>query len=360
MNELYIGLMSGTSIDGIDAALVDLSKPTPKLIASHYEKIPISLKQAIQALCHPGPDEINRMGEMDVLLGKQFATAVNTLLKKHNLNAKHIRAIGSHGQTIRHHPARHFTLQIGDPNVIAARTGITTVADFRRKDLALGGQGAPLVPAFHQAVFLKKNKNRIVLNMGGIANVTLFANGKILGFDTGPGNMLLDLWTEKHLQKPHDDQGTWAKQGVVHTKLLTKMLADTFFKMPAPKSTGREYFNAAWLDNFLIEKISAADVQATLTELTAKSIAAAIQSYVPRGEIFVCGGGAHNNFLMSRLQHSLPTFSVQTTTQLGIDPDWVEAMAFAWLAKQTLKKKSGNIPEVTGAKTAAILGGIYQ
>ena len=358
MNELYMGLMSGTSADGIDAALVDFNTLQPKLIATHYNEFTPKLRQTVLDICRPGHDEINRLGELDILLGKEFARAANTLLQHHHINPKHIRAIGSHGQTIRHHPQRQFTLQIGDPNIIAAETGITTVADFRRRDMAYGGQGAPLVPAFHQHIFSKKNTHRAVVNIGGIANITLLTSS-VLGFDTGPGNTLLDAWTEKHLQQRCDKNGAWAAQGILNPSLLKNLLDDPFFKLPPPKSTGREYFNLMWLEKYLPANLSAIDVQTTLVELTACSIISAIKNYLSTGEILICGGGIHNAFLLERLKTLADPLSVHSTEQAGINPDWVEAIAFAWLAKQTLDKKPGNLIAVTGAKQPTILGGVY-
>lgn len=360
MAELYIGLMSGTSVDGIDAVLVDFSRPQPQLVGTYYQEFASDLRQSILALCHPGEDEINRLGKLDVTLGKAFAHVVNTLLENHSIKPKAIRAIGSHGQTIRHHPYHQFTLQIGDPNIIAAHTGITTIADFRRRDLAYEGQGAPLVPAFHQMIFAKKNLNRIVLNLGGIANVTLlFGNEKILGFDTGPGNTLLDAWAEQHIHEPCDKNGEWAAQGKLCPDLLQQLLSDSFFQLPAPKSTGREYFNLSWLNSFLSKSYSPIDVQTTLVELTAKSIIDAVNRHMSEGEILICGGGVYNAFLVERIRQLAPSFWVDSTQKFGVDPDWVESMAFAWLAKQTLEGKTGNITAVTGAKKASILGGVY-
>lgn len=358
MNELYIGLMSGTSADGIDAALVDFNQPQPKLIAHHYIEYSSSLRKDILELCQPGPDEINRLGTLDVLLGKEFAAAAKILLEKNKLVPEQIRAIGSHGQTIRHHPQRQFTLQVGDPNIIAAETSITTVADFRRRDMAYGGQGAPLVPAFHQFIFADKNKNRAIINIGGIANVTLLSEC-VIGFDSGPGNTLLDAWTEKHLQQPYDKNGAWAAQGTVNQPLLINLLKDPFFKRNPPKSTGPDYFNLSWLEKFLSHQITPVDVQATLVEFTARSIVETIKKYLSTGEMFVCGGGIHNHLLLNRLQDLAQPLTVNSTITLGIDPDWVEAIAFAWLAKQTLEKKTGNLMTVTGARQATILGAVY-
>ncbi len=362
MSELYIGLMSGTSVDGINAVIVDFAEAQPALIAQHYEPYTNEFRQQILQLCHPGEDEVNRLGELDILIGKQFANATHVLLQQNNMTAQHIRAIGSHGQNVRHDPARHFTLQIGDPNVIAAETGITTIADFRRRDLAWGGQGAPLVPGFHQSVFATSKTNRVIVNIGGIANITLLPKDNTqptMGFDTGPGNTLLDAWAEKHLQKPYDDQGAFARLGTLQHELLTRLQNDAYFKLSPPKSTGREYFNLKWLAAFSPDSFEPADVQSTLVELTAQSILQAIQFYFSEAEIFVCGGGIHNIYLMQRLNALAQNFSLDSTEKLGIHPDWVEAMAFAWLAKQTLAGQPGNLTAVTGAKRASILGGVY-
>lgn len=368
MSHIYIGLMSGTSADGIDAALVDFSATTPRLIASHYTPYSAALRKQIIDLCQPGDNEIHRLGELDIQLANIFSDAVSNLLRESTTNPSSIAAIGSHGQTIRHSPGNkhRFTLQIGDPNTIAAQTGITTVADFRRKDIALGGQGAPLVPAFHRSLFASTKTNRAVVNIGGIANITLLpynAQDNILGFDTGPGNTLIDYWVHKHQNISHDKAGAWGKSGKVHQALLQQMLADPYFKLSPPKSTGREYFNHHWLDKQLSAvavELSAADVQSTLTELTATSIINDVKKNLPDGEILICGGGAHNTFLMSRLTAlAAPNFVVHTTEPFGVHPDWVEAIAFAWLAFQTMEKRAGNLPSVTGAKQAAILGGVY-
>lgn len=368
MHDFYIGLLSGTSADGIDAALVDFSQSQPKIIATHYSPYSPALREKILALCQKGDDEIQRLGELDIILGKEFAHAVNHLLKEQSLPPASIKAIGSHGQTIRHHPhnPHRFTMQIGDPNTIAVETGITTVADFRRKDIALGGQGAPLVPAFHQHVFSSDKINRVIVNIGGIANITLLPlknSGSNIGFDTGPGNVLLDAWIYAHKKESHDENGAWSQQGTAQPELLKSMLADKYFQSPPPKSTGREHFNLLWLQQHLHtikKKISPIDVQATLVELTAYSIITAISNHISDGEILICGGGVHNAFLMTRL-HELakPNFTVDSTQKYGIDPDWVEAMLFAWLAHRTLNQQPGNLPGVTGAKQAVVLGGVY-
>lgn len=295
----------------------------------------------------------------------EFAAAINQFLQVYNIAPAQIEAIGSHGQNIYHHPhpPYPFTLQIGDPNTIAALTGITTVADFRRKDLAYGGQGAPLVPAFHAEIFRHPHKNRVIVNIGGIANITVLPadpTQPVIGFDTGPGNALLDSWIAKHLEQTHDHDGKWAAQGQYSETLLNALLSDPYFFHPSPKSTGREYFNLNWLKNFLPFTAKPVDIQATLVELTARSIIDAINKHMLEGEIFVCGGGAHNAFLMQRLGSLAKNYTVSSTQTLHISPDWIEAMAFAWLAKQTLEKKPGNMPQVTGARQTAILGGIYH
>jgi anhydro-N-acetylmuramic acid kinase len=360
MNEFFIGLMSGTSADGINAVLVNFSTQPPQLITSLYTAFSPVVREQILALCQPGPDEINRLGELDVLLGNIFSDSVNTLLKNQNIHQKNIRAIGSHGQTIRHHPKKQFTLQVGDPNIIAAKTGITTVADFRRRDIAHGGEGAPLVPAFHHYLLGDKKKDRTVVNIGGVANITLLPANEtsLLGFDTGPGNILLDAWAEKHLQQRYDEKGSWAAKGNIDFVLLEKLLNDDYFKRPSPKSTGHEYFNLAWLKKYLPNQINAVDVQATLTFLTARTIVDGIHQHLPHSELVICGGGVHNDCLMRHLAQLAPV--VHSTHHYGIDPDYMEAMAFAWLAKQTLDGKTGNITAVTGAKQTAILGGIYR
>jgi anhydro-N-acetylmuramic acid kinase len=359
----YIGLMSGTSVDGIDAVVADIdAQGTVTLRATHTHPIPDTLRHAIQALMQPGANELDREGVLDMQLGELFAEAAAVVLQKSGLSADQIRAIGSHGQTVRHRPRgpHPFTRQIANPSVIAERTGITTVADFRARDMAAGGEGAPLVPAFHQAVFAKPGMNRAIVNMGGIANITWLPgeeNETVIGFDTGPGNTLLDYWALRHLHHPCDRDGAWAAQGKVLDSLLTRFLNEPYFARPSPKSTGRELFNADWLHAKLTGTESAADVQATLAELTARTIAKAL----PRNscEIYLCGGGAHNRDLVQRLQQQLPDTDIATTAALGIHPDWVEASAFAWLAHQTLSGRPGNLPAVTGARHAVVLGGIY-
>jgi len=312
---------------------------------------------------------VEELLQLDTLLGSQFARAARALLAEAGLNPSAIRAIGSHGQTIRHLPSApvRSSLQIGDPNVIAELSGITTIADFRRRDMAAGGEGAPLVPAFHRAAFSASDESRVIVNIGGIANITILprSNGTsaIKGFDTGPGNLLMDAWAAQHLQRPMDHDGQWAASGEVDKQLLELCLADPYFQRPPPKSTGREYFRLPWLEEKLRrhgDQSTAADIQATLCELSAATIAAAIHGHAPESrEILVCGGGVHNGHLLARLRAHLANCTVQSTAAAGIDPDLVEAMAFAWLARQTRRGGPGNVPSVTGAQREVILGGIY-
>lgn len=364
-SDIYIGLMSGTSLDGIDVAAVSFD-PTLKLIATHSEAIPKPLKQNILQLTQPGHNEIDLMGSVDVELGKLFAQAINSLIHNEGLNKNQIRAIGSHGQTIRHRPEFNYTLQIGDANIIAEATGITTITDFRRRDMAAGGQGAPLVPAFHDTVFRSPEHDRILLNIGGMANLTYLPAApkhEVLGFDTGPGNVLMDAWVLHHQNSPYDQHGAWAQSGHCDLPLLNKLLQLPYFHEAPPKSTGREQFHLDWLTQ-QVEPYSTSpvDVQATLLELTAQTVVNAINTYVPSTtfELFVCGGGSRNNALMARLQALLPNNNVCTTDNAGINADWMEAAAFAWLAKRCIEGKSGNKTSVTGARGERILGAIYQ
>lgn len=366
-HQLYIGLMSGTSADGIDAVLVDL-QAKPELIATYSLAFPHQLREQIHAISIPGNNEIDRMGALDVILGKRFAQCCLALLDKSGISPSQVVAVGSHGQTIRHRPPGSsvgcFTLQIGDPSQIAELTGITTVADFRRRDMAAGGQGAPLVPAFHRALFHSPGHNKAVVNIGGMANITwLPAGGDVFGFDTGPGNALMDSWINEHSGEHYDKDGHWAASGLVVTELLLTLLADPFFSLPFPKSTGREHFNKQWLDHHLQQLASPPakqDVQATLLELTARSIANSIESLSKAAqEVLVCGGGAFNTKLLGRLGELLPHCRVTTTASQGINPQWIEAMAFAWLAQQTIERKPGNLSAATGANREVILGGVY-
>ncbi|WP_457672939.1 anhydro-N-acetylmuramic acid kinase [Thiolapillus sp.] len=365
----YIGLMSGTSMDGIDAALVEISDHgTTRLVQAISHPWPSSLESRLRDQVARKSCTLHEYGELDHLCGQQFALAVLALLKASDMDSDNIQAIGSHGQTLYHHPypPSPFTLQIGDPSIIAERTGITVVADFRRRDMAAGGQGAPLVPAFHQAIFQHPAKNRVILNIGGIANITLLpASGKaVQGFDTGPGNCLMDLWCTRNTGLPYDEDGDWASRGNPHAGLLQKMLRDDYFQLPPPKSTGTEYFNMQWLEERLeaFPGIPAVDVQATLLAFTASTIEQALRRWAPStGEILVCGGGIHNLTLLDRLRKLLSPMQVMATDDVdnGMNPDWIEAAAFAWLARQTLAGLPGNLPPVTGASHPVVLGGIY-
>jgi anhydro-N-acetylmuramic acid kinase len=364
MSELYIGLMSGTSLDGIDAALVDLSNDKVSLLDFHYQAFSTEFREQIKAISQADQTILlKNYGCLDSQLGCLFAEAAQALLAKSDTAANSILAIGSHGQTVYHAPDGEFgfSLQIGDPNRIAELTGITTISDFRRRDIAVGGQGAPLVPAFHQAVFADPRHTRAIVNIGGIANITLLADKEILGFDTGPGNTLLDLWCQQHCQQSFDYNGDWASKGEVHMELLNALLDDRFFRLPPPKSTGKEYFSAEWLRQKLgdFPSINPVDIQTTLVKLTADTISSAITQYAPQSTMtLVCGGGVHNKLLMRHLTNNL-SCPVYSTAEFGIHPDHVEAIAFAWLAKQTLLNVPGNICSVTGAKKPVILGGVY-
>lgn len=365
--DLYIGLMSGTSLDGIDAALVRFENEQPTVIETICLPLPSNLKDEIKSLVNPTDDEINRLMALDVQLGQLFSEAANEVIKKAKIKKIDIVAIGSHGQTIRHYPtAKHpSTLQIADPNIIAETTGITTVADFRRRDMAAGGQGAPLVPAFHEQIFRDENKNRIILNLGGIANITILPADKNIpatGFDTGPANTLMNHWVQQQQNKNYDEDGKWAASGTVNEDFLKELLNENYFKLLPPKSTGTEYFNPAWLTKKLsaFPFLSAEDVQASLTALTATTVKDAIKlCKFEIDELIICGGGVHNNFLLQQFKQALPDIEINSSAKYDLDPDYIEATAFAWLAKQTMEHKVGNLPNVTGATQAVILGGVY-
>lgn len=365
---LYIGLMSGTSMDAVDCALVDCAGTAPRLIDFINTDIGAGLKQRLLQLTTNTAVDLRQLGSTDVEVAHVFAGAVNTLLAKHKLKPRDVLAIGSHGQTIWHEPpqraARHpFTLQIGDPNTLVELTGITVVADFRRKDMAAGGQGAPLVPALHKELFHSTEHDRIVLNLGGIANITLLPKNlhTCLGLDTGPASVLMDAWIKRHLDRDFDDDGTWALSGKANAALLAALLDEAYFRMPAPKSTGREFLNLPWLDAklSLASAMTPADVQATLLEFTVQTISNEIGKLLEAGEIIACGGGARNSALLARLQAVLPDFKVRTSTELGIHSDCVEAVAFAWLAKRTLNRESVDFSPFTGARHPVIAGGVY-
>jgi anhydro-N-acetylmuramic acid kinase len=366
---LYIGLMSGTSLDGIDVAVVDFAAGW-RLIDTGYRPFPSELREQLHTLCGDSAIDVDLLGRTDGALATLYAEAVQAVLQKNSLKAGEIAAIGCHGQTIRHRPRMRgtppqtlpYTLQIGDPNRIAELTGITTVADFRRRDLAAGGQGAPLVPAFHAFALGSTEEQRAIVNIGGIANITLLTPASaISGFDTGPGNCLLDNWTQQHFQQPCDRGGALAANGTLDLPLLSGLLQDPYFALPPPKSTGREYFNLGWLRGYLpSSQLDALDILATLTHLTAHSIANAIRHTAPHtGRVLVCGGGVHNDYLMRVLAEQLAPCPIGSTAEAGLNPDFVEAAAFAWLTKQTMEHKAGNLPSVTGAERAVILGGVY-
>ena len=364
--------MSGTSVDSIDAAAVCFDHGEFTFLGGLSQTIPPSLQQNILNLCQSGLDTVQLYAEIDNQLGELFAQAAIALMAKHHLSAKQIMAIGSHGQTVRHSPPGGklvaFSQQIGDPNIIAARSGCPVVADFRRADMAHGGHGAPLVPAFHQQLFSDCNVNRAIVNIGGIANITVLPATQsedaehCFGYDTGPGNVLLDSWVQRHRNTAFDDNGSWGAGGEVNNPFLQQLKSHDYFTQPAPKSTGREIFNERWLDQQLnsLGDIAPQDVQATLMQLTAETIADQINRLeVAIDQVFVCGGGAFNGGLINNLGSALPNADLSTTADLGLDPNWVEASAFAWLAKRRIEKQTGNLPTVTGAKKPLVLGGLY-
>lgn len=361
----FIGLMSGTSIDAIDAALVEFTADNIYLRATHNEPWTDSVRDELLILSQQTRERslLQDIARLDVLTAESFAHAVITLLTHAECSRTQVTAVGSPGQTVYHHPqgTPPYTWQLGDPNVIAELTGIPVVADFRRRDVAAGGQGAPLTPAFHQAFWRSSQENRVVLNIGGIANITILPADKDLpvsGFDTGPGNALLDAWSYQERQLSKDTGGQWAASGQVQPHLLEKLLTDPYFARPAPKSTGRDYFNLDWLNRYTQDmSLRPADVQATLCQLTVTSIGQAINQY-PAARLLVCGGGAHNPRLMDGLAHYLPACAVESTAVHGLDPDWVEAVSFAWLAKQRWEQRPSNLPSVTGARAAVVLGSV--
>jgi len=365
MPDYYIGLISGTSMDGIDAVLVEFGDRSLRTISANSHSYPEELRAGLMtASRNPQSCTVDVLGSLDYWTGECFRDAALGLLSESGIDASQVRALGSHGQTVRHRPDddRPFTIQIANPNIIAKGTGIPCVADFRSADIALGGQGAPLVPPFHDWLFRSEAVDRCVVNIGGISNITLLPCGgdAIGGFDTGPGNTLLDAWTLRHKGAAHDESGQWAASGRCDNALLERMLADPYFSLAPPKSTGFEYFNEAWLSSVGVDDHDSTAVQATLCELTARTIAEAINARMnDTGEVLVCGGGVHNTHLLHCLSANLATATLDSTADHGLDPDWVEASAFAWLAMRTLDKLPGNAPGVTGASRPAILGAIY-
>ncbi len=322
--------MSGTSLDGVDSVLVDL-RGRPLLLGAGFLPYPKSLKAILLALHETSGDELHRAALAGIELSRLYAKAAHRLLEKHGVHAQTVSAIGCHGQTVRHRPGAGYSLQLGNPAWLAERTGITVVADFRSRDIAAGGQGAPLVPAFHAAVFRDSRRHRVIANLGGIANLTdLPRKGPATGFDTGPGNVLLDAWTRERFGRDFDRGGALAARGRPVASLLKRLLADPYFHRSPPKSTGREHFSFDWLRRFSVAE-----------------------------EVYLCGGGVRNHDLVMRITRELPGMKIASTERLGIHPDWVEAMAFAWLAQRALKGKTGNLPEVTGAKKPRVLGAIY-
>ena len=371
---LYLGIMSGTSLDGVDLALVDFFEK-PNLVASGFVPMPEDLRANLAELLKSGETSLQKLGEIDHHLGVLYADCVNDFLVKNQLEASQITAIGCHGQTVWHAPQGNFpfTMQIGDMNLVAARTGITTVGDFRRKDMAMGGQGAPLVPAFHEAVFARPNQITVVLNIGGISNISVLdPKSETIGYDVSVGNALMDSWIEKHLGKRYDKNAEWAKTGEVISELLAEMLSEPFLQLPPPKSTGRELFNLAWLEKQFanltakspassVANFKPEDIQYTLAEFTAQSITRELSQWKnePNKVLLVCGGGARNPLLMERFNVLLPDWHVGTTNDYGVDVDYVEAAAFAWLAFQRMENLPSNMPSVTGASQAVSLGVIF-
>lgn len=360
---LYLGLISGTSVDAIDVALVDFAA-APRVVAARSFAYDTTLRAELLALNETQLVDMDALGALDVRVGEAFAAAALALLDAHRIAPASIRALGSHGQTVRHRPraAFPFTWQLGDPHVIAERTGLTTVADFRRRDVAAGGQGAPLLPALHAALLADAQEPRAVLNLGGIANLTLLAADRpVQGFDTGPANGLMDAWCHRHTGQAYDAAGAFAASGRSHSGLLAALLAHPYFARPAPKSTGREEFNFGWVDAVMakLEPIATEDVQATLLELSARSIAHALErEFGSARRVIACGGGVHNAMFMRRLAELVAPRALQSSASFGVDPDFVEAQAFAWLAHRTLHGEPGNLPGVTGARGPRVLGAI--
>ena len=364
-DKYYIGLMSGTSMDGVDVVIATFS-PMPKIWYQMTHPFPPELKERILNVIQGEKIDIRQVGDLDAKLGELFADSVLATLNESKIKAEEIKAIGSHGHTFWHEPFGDpaFSMQLGDPTRIAVATGIDTIADFRRKDIALGGQGAPLVPAFHAAVF-SSPQLRVILNIGGISNITVLrGHQKPLGYDTGPGNVLLDIWTKKNLNKNYDEDGEWAKSGQVIDSLLEVFLEDDYLKEPPPKSTGREHYNSKWLmDRLYKAEISqldnGADVARTILEFSVLAATQEIAKYGEIGQLYVCGGGAKNPLILDRLAERLPMWQVRTTDQVGISSDYLEALAFAWLAYRFCHKLPANLPSVTGASKHAILGVLY-
>ncbi len=372
-SELYLGVLSGTSIDGLSLAVVDFAPPGLRLVATREEPFAPPLRRELLELCRvdaAAGDVVERLGVADRQLALAIAAAVKSLLGESGIAPGQLRAIGSHGQTIRHRPPQpqrtepSFSLQLGDPNTIAHLSGITTVADFRRRDLAAGGQGAPLATLFHREFFTSPTEPRAIVNIGGISNLSLLPPppGSVLGFDLGPGNVLMDAWILEHKGAAYDRDGAWASQGRCHPQLLKRLEEHDFFRQKAPKSTGREDFHLPWLQqclDTLARQPPPEDVQRTLLELTARAIAQGVAQRLSSGEVFLCGGGAHNTLLRERLGALLAPLPVDSSAALGVAPVWVEAAAFAWLARQSLARQPSRLKEITGARRDCVLGGVY-
>lgn len=368
----YIGLMSGTSMDGADGVLVDLSGARPVVLAAAHQPFPAELREAFGALQQPGDDEIHREAMAANALARVYADCVATLLRMAEVGASGVAAIGAHGQTIRHRPGQYdgigYTRQSQHPALLAELTGIDVVADFRSRDIAAGGQGAPLVPALHAALFGAPDETRVVCNIGGISNISILPAARsgrpVSGFDCGPGNALLDDWVHRHRGVPYDDNGHWAATGQVDDALLARCLDEPYFRLPPPKSTGRDLFHPRWLQECLAAsgaRVPApADVQATLAALTAEAIARDVRAHASDARrLIVCGGGARNSYIMDRLARALPGVTVQTTDAFGVPVSQVEAIAFSWLARQCVHRAAGNVPTVTGAAGPRVLGALY-
>ena len=361
MPELFVGLMSGTSLDGIDAVLADFGDATPRFVGADHRPLAPALRSQLLALQFPSANELHVAALAGNDLAHAYAESVKRLVESAGVDASRVRAVGCHGQTIRHQPDAGYTIQLVNGALLAELTAIDVVCDFRSRDIAAGGQGAPLVPSFHQAVFGSATAHRAVVNIGGLANITdIPAAGAVSGFDCGPGNVLMDAWSARHLGVAYDEGGRWASSGELDSGLLQRLLAHEYFARRPPKSTGRETFNLGWLDSVLSGAEDPADVQRTLLALTARSIADAIASHCPgTREIYLCGGGARNTALSREIAALLPSRKVSTTDSLGIAAEHVEAFAFAWLARQYLAGKPGNVPTVTGARGARVLGALY-
>lgn len=376
-NGIYIGVMTGTSIDGLDIAAISIDgNERIEFIASGTTEYPVDLREKLLALSQADSVSIASLGELDTALGKFIGDSVNIFRGKFDIDPKAIQAVGSHGQTIRHQPpgmpntkGHSFTLQIGDPNQIAYLTKIITIADFRRMDIAAGGQGAPLVPLFHQKILKGQEPVTAFVNIGGIANITYIIDETVLGYDIGPGNCLLDVWCQRKLDKPYDDKGHWARTGELDHQLLNQLLNEPYFHSEPPKSTGKELFNLDWLERNTpdnqMENINAQDVQRTLLELTALTISKSVKDAPQVQNVIVCGGGRKNEFLMERILSRLKLekkqkYVLSASERWGIDGDSLEASAFAWLAFRRLNNLVGAVPSVTGAKSPSILGAIYN